>query len=79
LSAARRPCRSVGKFEGDFWHGYLHPECCAARDAVSAENGEWSANGEYARGRRDDDRDKPAEYSAGYRGRKPQTAITTTN
>jgi hypothetical protein len=54
--------REVGQWEGDFWSGYMHVECGMARDAVLKEYGEWSAKGQYARGRTDDDRDKPPEF-----------------
>lgn len=61
--------RYVGTWEGDFFSVYFHRECAAACDAVCEEDGEWTAYGDYARGRCDDRVDMPPEFSAEYCGR----------
>lgn len=53
----------------DFWHGHMHPECAAAKDEVGRQCGEWEANGEYARGRCDDDASRMPQFPATYRGK----------
>ena len=68
IPAGSAACYASGTWEGDFWTGYFHPECAAAKDAVLSEYGEWEANEGYARGRMDDDITKPPAYSADYRG-----------
>jgi hypothetical protein len=56
-------------YREDFWSGHMHPECAAAKDAVGQEYGEWEANGEYARGRKDDRFLQPPEFPDTYRGK----------
>ena len=74
IPAGSTACHSSGIWEGDFWSAYFHPECAAARDAVCVEYGEWEADGDYARGRRDDDRALPPEFEASYLGTSNPTA-----
>lgn len=77
IPAGSAACHSSGVWEGDFYADYLHPECAAARDAVCSEFGEWAANGDNARGRRDDDRSLPPEYAESYRGTSNQSRQTS--
>lgn len=55
--------------DGDFWNGYTHPECEAAIDWLvrNTDDLEEGYNpGDGARGRRDNDRTKPPEFSSDY-------------
>lgn len=62
-------CYTAGlNFEGEFFDGHTHPECQAAVD-VSDDYGEGFEEYAHARGRTDDDRKLPAEFSTDYRGK----------
>lgn len=59
-----RPAKKMaGMSEGDFWSGYMHVGCEKAADKVADEWGSWEADQNYARGRTDDDRSMPPEFS----------------
>ena len=77
IPAGSAACYASGTWEGDFWAGYFHPECAAAKDDVLAKYGEWEANEGHARGRMDDDITKPPAYSADYRGSSNPTENRT--
>jgi hypothetical protein len=53
----------IGEDE-NVWHGHMHIECGMARDAVLKKYGEWESQGDFARGRMDDDFNLPPQFVA---------------
>ena len=65
---------SAGHFDGDFWHGYMHPECSEAEQGRPwEERAEGWMFGENTRGRTDGEKG-PVLFSPNYRGKQSTEA-----
>jgi len=59
----------AGIHDDEFCSGKMHPECAAAADEVCDRDRYWESNGDYARGRIDDETQLPPTYLPTYRGK----------
>lgn len=60
---------AAGVGSDGFTHGHAHPECQAAIDSIPyGELCDGWIMGDFARGRTDDDREQPPQFSPDYRG-----------